>query len=76
MKASLTSELSAALAVDAKEAAHMLSVSVRHLRALNSSGRLPRSIRFGRAVRWRVDELRAWLAAGAPERGKWEMANA
>jgi len=29
-------------------------------------GRLPRGTRLGRAKLWLVDELRAWLAAGAP----------
>ncbi|GAG12676.1 unnamed protein product, partial [marine sediment metagenome] len=31
-----------------------------------------RPVHFGRAVRWPVEELKAWLAAGAPERSKWE----
>ncbi len=60
------------LALPAAEVAKLLGISERHLWALNSSGRLPRPIRFGRAVRWPVDELRAWLAAGAPERSRWE----
>ena len=60
------------LALSAGQAAQALNVSERHFWALNSSGRLPRPVRFGRAVRWPVDELRAWLAAGSPERGPWE----
>jgi predicted DNA-binding transcriptional regulator AlpA len=29
-------------------------------------------VRLGtKAPRWRVDELRAWLAAGAPDRQTW-----
>ena len=54
------------------EVAQLLGISVRHLWSLNSSGRLPRPLRLGRSVRWRADELHAWLAAGAPERSRWE----
>jgi predicted DNA-binding transcriptional regulator AlpA len=60
------------LALAANDVAKMLGISERHLWALNSSGRLPRPLRLGRAVRWPVEELRAWLAAGAPERSRWE----
>lgn len=60
------------LALPADDVAKLLGISSRHLWALNASGRLPRPIRLGRAVRWPLDELRAWLAAGAPERSRWE----
>ena len=52
--------------------AKLLSISKRHVHALNASGRLPRPIRLGRSVRWRADEIRAWLDAGCPPRDKWE----
>jgi predicted DNA-binding transcriptional regulator AlpA len=52
----------------------MLGMSERHVWAMNSSGRLPRPVRLGRSVRWPVDELRQWLAAGARERSHWEQA--
>jgi len=60
------------LALPAADVAKLLNVSERHLWSLNSSGRLPRPLRLGRAVRWPVEELRDWLAAGAPERSRWE----
>ena len=60
------------LLLTASDLADALSVSERHVWALNSSGRLPRPIRFGRSVRWNVSELQDWLDAGAPERSKWE----
>lgn len=60
------------LALRAAEVAELLNISERHLWALLSSGRLPRPIKLGRAVRWSVSELHDWLAAGAPERSKWE----
>ncbi|MDC0307984.1 helix-turn-helix domain-containing protein [Planctomycetaceae bacterium] len=60
------------LLLPASEAARLLGISKRHLHTLNVSGRLPRPIRLGRSVRWNADELRAWIAAGCPERSRWE----
>jgi predicted DNA-binding transcriptional regulator AlpA len=60
------------LALSADGVTRLLGISTRHLWSLNSSGRLPRPIRFGRATRWRANELRDWLAAGAPPRDRWE----
>lgn len=57
----------------AKDAALLLGISERHFYKLHSSGRVPRPIRLGRAVRWRASELRKWLDAGAPPRAKWEL---
>jgi predicted DNA-binding transcriptional regulator AlpA len=59
-------------ALDADDVARLLNVSKRHVAALNSSGRLPRPIKLGRRTVWVADELREWLAAGAPERSRWE----
>jgi len=61
-----------AVLLTAADVARLLAVTVRHVRALDSSGRLPRPVRLGRAVRWRRDELLAWLDAGAPGRDRWE----
>lgn len=60
------------LALPAADTANLLGISLRHLRALDASGRLPRPIRLGRAVRWNLAELRAWLDAGCPPRAEWE----
>lgn len=59
------------LALPAAEVAKLLDISERHLWALHSSGRLPLPVRLGRAVRWNLDELRGWLAAGCPDRSTW-----
>ena len=60
------------LALTARDVARLLKVSPRHLATLNATGRLPRPVRFGRSVRWNAEELREWLAAGAPPRDRWE----
>ena len=60
------------LALTAEEVAELLGISRAHVFRLQSSGRLPRPIRLGRAVRWPRITLEAWLAAGAPPRDRWE----
>jgi len=50
----------------------MLAVSLRHFRALDASGRVPRGVRLGRARVWNVAELQGWLDAGCPNRATWE----
>ena len=60
------------LAVPARQVAKLLSISERHVWALDSSGRLPSPNRLGRSVRWNVNELRAWQDAGCPARDEWE----
>jgi predicted DNA-binding transcriptional regulator AlpA len=61
------------LALSAAELARSLGISERHLWKLHADGRLgPRPIALGRAKRWSVAEVQAWLAAGAPARTEWE----
>ncbi len=68
-------EAAMALAVDARALGRLLGLSVRTIRAMDCAGKLPRPLRFGHSVRWRVDEVRAWLAVGAPDRRSWEARN-
>jgi excisionase family DNA binding protein len=60
----------------AREAATLcglgLSTWWRHL----SAGKIPAPVRIGGSVRWRREELYAWMEASCPPREKWEaMAN-
>lgn len=55
------------------EAAAMLRVKERTWRTWLASGRIPEPIRIGRKVFWRPDDLKAWVAAGCPDRAKWEV---
>ena len=57
--------------LSAGAAAKLLGISERHFYKLHSSGRVPKPIRLGRAVRWRADELRDWVASGTPARIQW-----
>jgi len=61
------------LALTAKDAAALLGISRAQLWKLHSSGKIPMPVRLGtKAPRWRVDELREWLAAGCPDRQTWQ----
>jgi len=59
------------LLIDAAGVARMLGVSRRHVHALESSGRIPSPVRLSRSVRWRVAEIREFVAAGCPSRDKF-----
>lgn len=58
--------------VSAKTAAAMCGKSLRTWRTWDAAGWIPRPVRIGRSVLWRVDELREWIAAGCPRRTEWE----
>ncbi|MFH0983390.1 MAG: AlpA family phage regulatory protein [Planctomycetota bacterium] len=63
----------APMLVDARGLAGLLSLSRATVFAMHSQGKLPLPVRpTQRAPRWRVDEIRAWLAAGCPDRTTWE----
>lgn len=61
--------------LDAKAAAAMTAVSVRHWFRLSDGGDAPAPRRLGRAVRWSRRELLAWVNAGCPHVRKtgWSM---
>jgi prophage regulatory protein len=54
------------LLIRADEFARMLQVSPRTLWRLRSGGEIPEPVRFGGTVRWRLDEVRKWIADGCP----------
>ena len=64
------------LVVDARRLARLLCCGIRTVRTWDSAGKLPKPIRIGGRVVWRVAEIRAWLAAGAPNRDVWEARKA
>ena len=59
------------LVADARRLAKLLCCGVRTVRTWDSAGKLPMPIRIGGRVVWRMKEIRAWLAAGAPDRQTW-----
>jgi predicted DNA-binding transcriptional regulator AlpA len=61
------------LALPAKDAAALVGISRAQWWKLHAAGKLPLPVYLGtKAPRWRADELRDWLAAGAPDRQTWQ----
>jgi predicted DNA-binding transcriptional regulator AlpA len=54
------------LLITAAEFARLLQISTRTLWRLRSAGELPEPVRFGGAVRWRLEEIRKWIGDGCP----------
>ena len=63
-------------ALSGREAAALLGVSERTWERLSSQGKTPLPVRLGRSVRWRRQDVMAWLTAGCPSRDIWERAKA
>jgi predicted DNA-binding transcriptional regulator AlpA len=62
------------LLVDRRELARLLSRSLASLDRDTAAGRVPRPLKIGASVRWKLSEIRAWVAAGCPDRETWEAA--
>ena len=60
------------MAVGAKELARLLDISLRSIRRLDASGRLPRGYMLGGSKRWNLDEISRWLDSGCLSRAAWE----
>jgi predicted DNA-binding transcriptional regulator AlpA len=57
----------------AAEVGELLRIDERSVRRAQHAGQLPRPVRVtARSIRWRRDELVAWIAAGSPDRQTWE----
>lgn len=59
----------------ARDVGALLALSRATVFELHARGRLPLPVRPGGpqgAPRWRADEIRAWVAAGCPDRERWE----
>jgi predicted DNA-binding transcriptional regulator AlpA len=61
-----------ALLTDIKGLAKMLGRSERAIWRDHSAGRVPEPIKLGGMTKWRVAEIREWVAVGCPDRSAWE----
>jgi predicted DNA-binding transcriptional regulator AlpA len=60
------------LCVDRAGLGLMLNLSERQIARMDAAGQIPAPLRFGRrSKRWNVEEVKAWIAAGAPPRSRW-----
>ena len=51
---------------DVRSVAEALDCSPRHIYRLCDSGRMPAPVRLGSLVRWDLEEIDRWIAAGCP----------
>lgn len=61
------------LAVDIPWIADKTTLSVRHLRRLDSSRDIPGRFVAGRRVLYQADVIRRWIALGMPDRQTFEL---
>jgi hypothetical protein len=59
------------LLIDMIELAHLTSLSVRHLRRLDSSRDIPGRVTVGRRVLFQTEVIRDWVRVGLPGRERW-----
>lgn len=59
------------LLLRAKEAAHLCGLSVSTWYEFRSAGRIPPSIKIGKARLWRLDVLRRWVELDCPNLDKF-----
>jgi predicted DNA-binding transcriptional regulator AlpA len=55
--------------ITAAELAEMLNVSLRTLWRWRSGRKVPEPVQLGGVVRWRLDEIRKWIADGCQMSG-------
>jgi len=48
------------------------SVGARTWSRLHASGKIPRPVKIGGSVRWRLSDLDLWIAMDCPERQEFE----
>ena len=58
--------------LSAEALAGRMGFSVRTIWRLKSTGKLPKPLSVGGSVRWRSDEIDAWIRAGCPDAEAWE----
>ena len=56
----------------AKQLARYMNVSLRHVRRLDSAGKLPKPVRLGHSVRWPISEIEKFIEMGCPNRRDFE----
>jgi excisionase family DNA binding protein len=60
------STLSGAALLTVDDVAALLNVSTRTVRRMADSGAMPRPVKLASLIRWRRDDIDAWVAAGCP----------
>ena len=71
IKATLTTPMQDRLTWTKDQTAEQYSTSDRNIDLMVAAGTFPPPVRLSSSPRWRVDELRAWTAAGMPLISEW-----
>ena len=50
-----------------KQLSEILNIGIRALARLHASGKMPKALHIGGAVRWNAKTILDWLEAGAPD---------
>jgi predicted DNA-binding transcriptional regulator AlpA len=64
------------LLVAATDACQLAGVSKATWWRLRAADKIPAHVRLGGRVLWRVEELKAWIAAGCPDGQTWRSRRA
>ena len=59
------------LLINMAELARLTSLSIRHLRRLDSSRDIPGRVVVGRRVLFQTESIREWVRAGLPGQNQW-----
>ena len=65
-------EIEASQLIDIKSLALMLKVSEKTVRRWRDAGKIPRPVKLGRTLRWRLCLIVAWIDAGCPSARQFE----
>jgi excisionase family DNA binding protein len=60
-----------ALLLTDRQAAALCGLGRSTWHRLRAAGKLPLAVRLGRALRWRRQEIEAWISAGCPDARTW-----
>ncbi len=60
------------LLADARTVAAMLGISRTTFFTMRAGGKVPKPIKLGRCVRWRIAEIEEWVQSDCPPLDRWE----
>lgn len=56
----------------AKQLGQLLALSKRQIFRLNSCGKLPKPLKIGGAIRWKLADIALWQDGNCPDRREYE----
>ena len=62
--------------ITVKTLSKMLATSVRSVWRYRSAGRLPKAVKVGSSVRWRMSDIKLWIKLGLPTQVEFEQLKA